>query len=144
MVYQLLYTSAAAFDLYSSDVDQILKTSIQNNRRDNITGMLICLDEAFVQILEGEREKVEAAYARIMMDPRHHMLIRLMTRTVDTRMFPGWSMGLEKLAPTQENEATFRLTRNILSGNLPGVTDTEIQVLLSNFLKVNGLERRIA
>ncbi len=64
--------------------------------RDGITGLLLYHDGNFLQILEGEAEKVQATFARIAANPRHRNLQRLPPVSVHTRLFPDWSMGFAR------------------------------------------------
>jgi hypothetical protein len=96
-VTQLTYLSrnglagdGAALD---EQLSQILKVSRRNNRRDGITGHLVSDGTWFLQILEGDHEKVMAALVRIRFDPRHSDVVVISTRQIRTRSFPQWSMG---------------------------------------------------
>jgi Sensors of blue-light using FAD len=62
------------------------------NRRDNITGSLICREDIFLQLLEGPPEAVDAAYARIARDGRPIRVVKLFTSAIAARTFPGWDM----------------------------------------------------
>lgn len=70
----------------------ILTIARRNNARDGITGALICREDLFVQMLEGRRDLVTAAYARILNDDRHIDVMTLLCGDIDERLFGGWSM----------------------------------------------------
>lgn len=91
---QLIYVSTAR-NGEAIDLDNILATSRRNNRRDGITGLLHVKGRRFLQALEGEVEKVEAAYARIAGDPRHFALVILSRRSVTAREFGDWAMAAD-------------------------------------------------
>jgi hypothetical protein len=71
----------------------ILNVSRRNNRRDSLTGYLVSDGTWFLQILEGDHEKVMAALVRIRFDQRHSDVRVISTREIRTRSFPHWSMG---------------------------------------------------
>ena len=71
----------------------ILASARRNNERDGITGALICHDDLFVQLLEGRRDVVTAAFSRISHDDRRVDVVNLWSGDIDTRLFPGWSMA---------------------------------------------------
>lgn len=70
----------------------ILASARRNNIRDAITGALICREDLYVQMLEGSREHVDAAFARIVRDDRHTDVRQLWTGSVEARLFPEWAM----------------------------------------------------
>ncbi len=76
-----------------AQLGQILEVSRRNNGRDGLTGYLVSDGTWFLQILEGDNERVMAALVRIRFDPRHSDVRVLSTRQIRTRSFPQWSMG---------------------------------------------------
>ena len=97
MVTQLIYysrnTTPGGDREMLAQLREILSKSQANNGRDNVTGYLIFDKTWFVQILEGERETVQATYNRIAGDSRHGAVTVLDLREVKSRQFPSWSMG---------------------------------------------------
>ena len=96
-VTQLTYLSRNALTGNTPTPDQqlseILSASRRNNQRDGITGYLVSDGPWFIQILEGEEDKVSAALGRIRSDRRHSDISVISTRQIRTRSFPQWSMG---------------------------------------------------
>jgi hypothetical protein len=88
-----------------SDLNAILDISNRKNEQADITGALIFDSLWFVQILEGDREAVSRTMCRIIADPRHDAVTIMDCRTVDTRLFGNWWMGLSFLRGN--NEALF-------------------------------------
>ena len=70
----------------------ILASARRNNARDGVTGALICRPDLFMQLLEGRRDVVTAAFSRIMRDERHVDVVNLVSSDIDARLFPQWSM----------------------------------------------------
>jgi hypothetical protein len=66
--------------------------------------MLLYRDGYFLQVLEGEREVVEAIYADIAKDPRHAYILRIATDSITERAFPDWAMGFKDLDKLTEAE----------------------------------------
>jgi hypothetical protein len=93
---QTAYLSSAPIPLTGEDIEHILSASRTNNHRRGITGMLLYLGGNFLQVLEGEREAIEALFDIIERDPRHHRIIRLFTHGITQRDFPDWSMGFRR------------------------------------------------
>ncbi len=96
-VYFLIYVSRAEGDLSEQQLLEILAKSRSNNERDGLTGMLLYKDQRFMQVLEGEKEKVLATYRRISEDPRHRDVVVLLRGELPERDFPDWSMGFKSI-----------------------------------------------
>jgi Sensors of blue-light using FAD len=88
---QLIYASHP-FGFDSAILSAILMDARRCNARDDITGMLICRADLFLQLLEGPEQAVEATCRRIMADDRHVDMRVLSRQPVSDRLFPGWSM----------------------------------------------------
>lgn len=88
---QLIYTSRP-FGFDSLTLRNILLVARDNNSRDDITGALICREDMYLQMLEGPRPAVTAAFARILRDDRHVEVVGLWSGDAQTRLFPQWSM----------------------------------------------------
>jgi Sensors of blue-light using FAD len=94
-VTQLTYLSRNTYEGVALDeqLGRILDVSRRNNGRDGLTGYLVSDGAWFLQILEGDGDRLAAALARIRDDERHGDMRVLSTRQVRTRSFPQWSMG---------------------------------------------------
>lgn len=92
-MYRLVYMSSPKRGLDSEALRSILAVAAKNNRRNEITGILIQDRKRFLQYLEGAEDKVEQTFARIASDSRHHAIFRLKSGLVARRQFPGWSMA---------------------------------------------------
>ncbi len=64
-----------------------------NNKRQHVTGALLCAGDVFVQVLEGQEETVRALYAHIAKDPRHDSVSLVETEPVTERVFSRWAMA---------------------------------------------------
>jgi hypothetical protein len=91
MLTQLIYMSRP-FGFDDLDLRNILLVSRENNERDGITGSLICREDMYLQLLEGPRAAVSAAYTRIARDNRHGEVMLLWMGDVEERLFPQWFM----------------------------------------------------
>lgn len=88
---QLAYASRP-FGFDEAILAGILLDARRCNTRDGITGTLIARQDLFLQLLEGPKEAVNAAYQRISRDDRHIDVQQLTRREVDTRLFADWAM----------------------------------------------------
>ncbi len=72
----------------------IMKASVHNNKKRNITGALIFDDLWFIQALEGDRRDILSLYEKLKDDDRHANVCMAELIDVETRMFGNWWMGL--------------------------------------------------
>lgn len=95
MLVRLLYASRATGPVDDALVASILQRSQAYNSEHGITGILCTSAQAgvFLQVLEGGRGAVNALYAGIVKDPRHHDVTLLAYEEITERRFPGWRMG---------------------------------------------------
>jgi hypothetical protein len=94
-IFSLLYVStpsAAAAMSLNTTMRDILRTADANNRRDGITGFLLCDGYVFVQVLEGPETQVRACFSRICADDRNALPTVHDVTLGDRRAFPDWSM----------------------------------------------------
>jgi Sensors of blue-light using FAD len=87
----LVYASRP-FGFEWGTLNLILSVSRANNARDDVSGALICRADLYLQMLEGPKAAVEAAFARIMRDDRHLEVNQLLCQPITERLFPGWAM----------------------------------------------------
>ncbi len=97
MLYHLSYTSTQAQDMNPADLKAILEEARSANDRNNITGLLLHRDDAFLQVLEGEQDQVLATFVRIEKDRRHKDVKVLFSEPLEKREFDDWSMAFVNL-----------------------------------------------
>ena len=95
---QLVYRSQP-FGFDGAMLAGILAGARRNNRRDDITGALICRYDLYLQLIEGPEPAIDALYAKIVDDDRHTDIKLLLTDTISQRLFPQWEM-LDDEAPS--------------------------------------------
>lgn len=95
---QLIYRSQP-FGFDRAVLAGILSGARRNNRRDAITGALICRHDLYLQLIEGPESAIDTLYAKIVVDDRHGDVRLLALETVSERLFPQWEM-LDDHAPS--------------------------------------------
>jgi hypothetical protein len=103
MPFRLIYSSEAAPGFAAAELEKMLEESRVRNRTYGITGVLVFVDGAFMQILEGEKEDVLGLMERIERDPRHSGVKVFYEEGVDERAFASWSMAY--ITPSAEEVA---------------------------------------
>lgn len=98
MIFQLIYVSKAVEPFDQKGLLDLLDESRCGNQSQEVTGMLLYKNDAFVQLLEGRKDVVLKLFDKIIADNRHNHVRRLLFRSVSERLFPEWSMGFECLS----------------------------------------------
>ncbi|KHD89852.1 MAG: hypothetical protein OM95_01985 [Bdellovibrio sp. ArHS] len=117
-VFQLVYLSQAAEDISYSDIQDILEVSRNNNKMDEVTGVLIFRDGHFLQLLEGREQDVKKVLSKILMDDRNHSIRVLIETTTEARLFSNWTMAFyDGDISSNETEDLIELFDTCLKGN---------------------------
>ena len=96
-LYNLVYMSEARMGPTTADtlqaVDDILAKARDRNATVDVTGALLFTEGRFVQVLEGERDKVREIFDRIGSDTRHAEVEILSAQYSDRRRVKEESMA---------------------------------------------------
>ena len=90
-MFQMIY-AARPFGFDAGVLLDILMRARKRNSSLGVTGALLCRDDIYIQLLEGEQDAVAEIYDSILNDDRHVDIRELAARETVTRMFPGWAM----------------------------------------------------
>ncbi|WP_051707338.1 BLUF domain-containing protein [Nocardioides aequoreus] len=100
----LTYFSTAVATFDDDELDELLAHSRARNHDRGLTGLLLYADGHFVQTLEGEETQVQHTYDLIAADPRHRDVFTTLRDQIETRSFPDWSMGFDRLTSEQAHD----------------------------------------
>lgn len=92
MLVRLLYASRPAQQSANSLVDDILKSCRENNPQHGITGVLCFSEQAFLQLIEGDRVAINRVYGQIVQDQRHTDVSLLHYEEINERIFGSWTI----------------------------------------------------
>ncbi|MCR9129067.1 MAG: BLUF domain-containing protein [Alphaproteobacteria bacterium] len=137
MIYRLLYVSTAANTLSAPELEAILETAKTRNAALGLTGLLVFTGRHFMQLLEGERDAVEAVFAAICADDRHSSVAKLIAEPAPDRACPEWAMALQtpegaEVTPEQAFVANDATIRESLPDTMPG----DLRLLFQSFNSV--------
>ncbi|MCR9089079.1 MAG: BLUF domain-containing protein [Rhodobacteraceae bacterium] len=122
---RLIYVSQP-FGFDDAILSGILLDARKNNKRDSITGALVCRQDIYLQLLEGPETEVLAAFERISRDDRHLEIRKLVSRPVHDRIFGDWAM-------LHDPAKSWIWTQSELSeGALDNATPEEIEKVFEN------------
>jgi hypothetical protein len=108
-MYHLIYTSYACESFSEEALISLLAECRSKNRPLGITGMLLYLQNKFIQVLEGERQVVKEVFSKINNDKRHKKIAIVMEGDSPERLFKDWSMGFKKISEDEfEQQSGFR------------------------------------
>jgi Sensors of blue-light using FAD len=99
-MYHLIYVSHATDPFYEDDLLTLLKKCRAYNKKHEVTGMLVYLNERFMQVLEGPESTVNRLYEKIQRDPQHKKVSRILVGHSAQRIFTNWSMGFKRISET--------------------------------------------
>ena len=92
----LVYESQAAIPLSQPDLQQLITSAEQRNRKEGVTGLLVYDKGHFIQWLEGPTEGLGRVWRSISQDRRHKRISVLGQSTTSVRLFGGSPMALGK------------------------------------------------
>jgi hypothetical protein len=116
----IIYISRAHKKLEKLALVDLCAKAAANNLELNITGLLLCIGNSFVQVLEGQYESIHNLYKKISKDPRHTQCRILFEGTTPDRLFGQWNMNF-----VQMDEAYFLNYEDL----------AELRKYIENFLK---------
>jgi hypothetical protein len=99
-LFQLVYMSSLVMN-EPEVLSDILDSSVSNNKRSDITGMMLYSDGNVLQILEGNRNSVLETFKSIQLDMRHRGIFVLLEEEITSRRFASWSMGFKQLTKAE-------------------------------------------
>ncbi|WP_207423926.1 BLUF domain-containing protein [Desertivirga brevis] len=108
--YYLIYSSIPTRALADQELDELLHVARTANSEHGTTGMLLCFNELYIQLIEGDESKIRQLYNNLRVDGRHYQVEILREGKINQRFFPDWSMAFErKDEPPAMKEASFDL-----------------------------------
>lgn len=145
MYYFLIYLSAAKTPFSDKELLAHLAKVQENNRKNDITGILMYADGNFLQLLEGSKQNVEQLFKRIASDNRHHYITKIKEGYESERFFPDSPMAF--YSPHHEDYAAFLELDTMNVNDLPihGFSNTQIQIwtMLQSFYLSQPLHRKL-
>lgn len=133
-MFSLTYVSSALMPFSARELRELLEKCVINNRRREITGMLLYKDGNFMQVLEGNEQVVRSSHKIIAADLRHRGVTTLLQGMTPGRQFPNWSMGFQDLGADLDNPEGYNEFMNIpLAGSEFKSDPTKAQKLLLSF-----------
>ncbi|MFT5594920.1 MAG: hypothetical protein ACI8SR_003321 [Oceanicoccus sp.] len=118
-----------------ADLTDILKTAVAHNQTHSITGVLFFDNGKFIQILEGDANKLNALVESIKLDTRHTNFKLLMNEPIDKREIKDWSMKAFDLSEHEPQDWTLLEDLRDAYLNTFKVSSKQITSWISHFIK---------
>ena len=96
-----VYASVQTRSLTPAEITSLMQHSQTHNKAHGLTGILLHVKDTFFQVLEGPRDVIEALYAKILVDPRHHKITCIIDEPIPKRFFADSDMTLLRLTPQE-------------------------------------------
>lgn len=137
MLHHVIYLSrATVVGFNDQQLQHSLRQATARNTALGVTGILLYGQEQFLQVLEGEPERVQTLYAHIRQDPRHREVTTYADKTIAQRAFAGWAMAYHPQDPQQLQQFAGLISPAELLLDKPGLTqvDQHLLQLLRSFV----------
>ncbi len=137
-LYRIVYYSRAALTMKDSEIFKIVEKAQVNNKKQNITGLLLYINDAFFQLLEGDEVEVKKLYHKIAQDERHESIRIVLQGKIGKRDFESWNMGL-KIFTYQDIQDLKEINQNQEFDLLADLTEKQdLAIELMRYFYKNG------
>lgn len=92
MIRRIIYVSSARKLLDGDDLRQLVFEAAAKNEKLGITGAIAYKDGSFMQVIEGDENRIEQIFSSIANDTRHHGIILIIDDNDEERHFPNQHM----------------------------------------------------
>jgi Cu/Ag efflux protein CusF len=132
-LHRIIYLSRATDNLSIDDVKQLWTKAKSNNKKINVTGILLYVDGDFLQILEGEKETVLNLFELIKIDQRHKSIIIVYNNAIDKLEFPNWSMAFS--STDYKEIQKLQGFENVTRKNMSKIDDKTAIIFINTFVE---------
>jgi hypothetical protein len=99
----ICYVSKANPALTNEEISEIFTLTENNNRANNISGILLHSLGNFFQVLEGEEKLIEDLYeSQILNDPRHSSVFEIYRGKIRVPIFTNYLSNFRAITTTDE------------------------------------------
>ncbi|WP_165805937.1 BLUF domain-containing protein [Marixanthomonas spongiae] len=93
MNHTICYLSSAAGNLPDHELKQLFKKTQSRNIDQEISGILLFYYGNFLQVLEGDKDRLHPLFDIIKKDNRHKNIITIFNKQNEGRTFAGYKSG---------------------------------------------------
>lgn len=92
----VIYVSTLRKDITLDDVKTLAEVFSISNKRNDISGVLMCASGTVMQYIEGDTSDIDKLYSSILRDVRHYNIITLFEEKIEERLYEDWGLRFEK------------------------------------------------
>lgn len=104
MLNRMIYISTAVGPITTTVTGTILRSAQAYNAANGITGVLCQGRGVYLQVLEGEKNRIESLYERIVLDKRHNNLALRQQQDVNRRRYGSWAMAHVDMSHLEDHQ----------------------------------------
>lgn len=125
---RLIYRSIATKGVLNENLLARLENlASNNNRRFNISGILVVSNGRFLQVIEGQTRFINRLYSNIVQDKRHHDVELLSYSEVSQPEFIDWDMKVFSLDNIDESVRELLVNKYpVIEGKIQFVDDAAL------------------
>jgi hypothetical protein len=127
----IVYISAAVNLPTDDDMRELLIKSQTNNKKFDVTGLLLYHKGVFMQVIEGEDDIIRQLFKKIEKDPRHTAVIKLAEEKIEERSFGEWAMAFKTISDKEFSKLEAYVQPDKL--DLPPNSESEAFKLIKTF-----------
>jgi len=101
MDYTICYVSSEK-DKDITNLTNLFSTTLANNNKKDITGILLYLEGTFLQVLEGNQEDLKTLFDKIKQDVRHKDIFVIINKGIDQRIFDQYKSGFDTIESKED------------------------------------------
>ena len=104
MEHCIVYFSTWREPFHEQELVKRVEQSRQSNADDGITSVTLYVRGNIIQVLAGPEAVVEALFQRIEQDQRHTNVCKVLSRSIQQRLFTGSALAYETITERQLEE----------------------------------------
>jgi hypothetical protein len=136
----IAYYSSQQNSFDDIQLKEIVRSALEKNAKNNITGMLLYANSCFFLIIEGPDDAIENLYKKPLKDRRHSTITKVLDKEITEHDFADWSIGAFKLDPDMsQNDQVFELSEQVLENKVITPSHEIIKILARTFYQSSGL-----
>lgn len=87
-LFQKVYTSTSVSKISADELNSLIELASKNNAQNEVTSILLFTGVSYLQLLEGNKDKVNQTYQTIIQDRKHSAHLIVCQREVQQRAYP--------------------------------------------------------
>ena len=131
-LHTILYISTMKIDYSNDSIKKLLEIFTSNNKKNNISGLMLYYERNIIQCIEGSKEDVYRLYNNVENDQRHFNIIKVIDEQISKRNFINWDLAFKEISYDEFQKFSLtKLTKFISNNN----NNKKILIFFKQFLE---------